>query len=365
MIINKEHRQNLLNIAKKLKYAWYSIPTDENNEPTETYLEYLSLMYNPEIAELIQVLDLFPKTLSLIKFAKKVNMDKNELMEKLDDVSQNGFVVKFGRQYALPFPLFVYDGPFLIAKTYRSKDALKFAQLGTKFFYEEGYYKKWQNTKDGTPRNRILTVSEKIEPGQEIIPAEEVYNIIEQTNDFAVVPCPCRNRTEIAGVRECKDKYPIHNCLLLGPYAKASLEFGDPIIKAITKEEAKELVREASELGLVHNTDNKAKNCTIICSCCECCCGHLTGMIKYGNPRAIGKANYIAYVNENLCVGCGTCIDRCKFSAIVVNDIAEINTDKCMGCGLCAVTCPNDALTMRRLEREEVPLDREEIEIVD
>ena len=192
-----------------------------------------------------------------------------------------------------------------------------------------------------------------------------MYCIIDQNNDFAVVPCPCRNRTEIAGIRECKDKYPIHNCLLLGPYAKASLEFGDPIIKAITKEEAKALVRESSELGLVHNTDNKAKNCTIICSCCECCCVHLTGMIKYGNPRAIGKANYIAHVDENHCVGCGTCIDRCKFNAIVVNDIAEINTDKCMGCGLCAVTCSNDALTMRRLEREEVPLDREEIEIVD
>ncbi|MFX1446413.1 MAG: hypothetical protein ACFFHV_23720 [Promethearchaeota archaeon] len=221
MIVDEKHRKNLLNLAEKLKYAWYSVPTDEAGNPTDTYLEYLSLIYNPEIAELVQVLDLFPNTLSLIKFAKKVNMDKNELMEKLDDVTQNGFIVKFGRQYALPFPLFVHDGPFLIAKTYKSKDATKFAELGIKFVYEEGYYKKWQNTKDGTPRNRILTVSEKIEPGQEIIPAEEVYSIIEQNNDFAVVPCPYRNRTEIAGIRKCKDKYPIHNCLLLGPYAKA------------------------------------------------------------------------------------------------------------------------------------------------
>lgn len=365
MIVNEKHRQNLLNIARKLKYAWYSVPTDEDGEPTETYLEYLSLMYNPEISELIQILDLFPNTLSLIKFAKQVGMDKNELMEKLDEVSQKGFVVKFGKQYALPFPLFVHDGPFLIEKTYKSKDGKKFAELGTKFFYEEGYYKKWQNNKDGTPRNRILTVSEKIEPGQEIIPAEEVYSIIDQHTDFAVVPCPCRNRAELAGNRKCKDKYPIHNCLLLGPYAKASLEFGDSIIRAVTKEEAKELVKEASELGLVHNTDNKAKNCTIICSCCECCCGHLTGLIKFGNPRAISKANYIAYVDTNLCVGCGTCIERCKFGAISVDDKAEIDENICMGCGLCAVKCPNDAITMRRLEREEVPFDREEIEIVD
>jgi heterodisulfide reductase subunit A-like polyferredoxin len=88
-------------------------------------------------------------------------------------------------------------------------------------------------------------------------------------------------------------------------------------------------------------------------------------MIKYGNPRAIGKANYIARVDGDLCVGCSTCVERCKFSAVDINDIAEINIERCMGCGLCAVTCPEDAITMIRMEREEVPLEREEIEFVD
>jgi len=45
--------------------------------------------------------------------------------------------------------------------------------------------------------------------------------------------------------------------------------------------------------------------------------------------------------------------------------LAKINVDKCMGCGLCAVICPNDAIKMKRFEREEVPLEREEIEIVE
>jgi ferredoxin len=35
-----------------------------------------------------------------------------------------------------------------------------------------------------------------------------------------------------------------------------------------------------------------------------------------------------------------------------------------MGCGLCAVTCPEEAIKMKRYEREEIPFDREEIEIL-
>jgi ferredoxin len=133
----------------------------------------------------------------------------------------------------------------------------------------------------------------------------------------------------------------------------------------VTNEEAKEIVKKASELGLVHTTDNVGSNCRLICSCCECCCVILSGLTRFDNPRAVARANYIANVDEEICEACGTCLKRCKFGAITVEDIAKINIDKCLGCGLCAVKCPNDAITMKRFEREEVPLEREEIEIVE
>lgn len=303
--------------------------------------------------------------LSLNRFAKKVGMDKKELAEKLNTVTERKFIMKLGNDYSLPTPFFIHEFPFLLAINYNSKIAKTLAQLGKRYFYDEGYYKRWQTTSDGTPRTRILTVSEQIELTDEIVPIEEVNTIIDQFNDFAVVPCPCRNKEEINGTRKCKDKYPIHNCLIVGPYARGLLEWGnDPVIKATTKENAKKLIKEASELGLVHTTDNKGTNVKIICSCCECCCALLSGLTKLDNPRAIGRANYVAKVYEQLCGGCGTCVDRCKFRAITLNDISVINIDKCMGCGLCAVTCPEEAIKMKRYEREEIPLDREEIEIL-
>ena len=355
MIESQEYEEDLIKVAKKLERSSQSFPKDENGEPTEIYLEYLSLMYDPEIAKLVQHLPVFPKTITIVKFAKSAGMDKNELMTKVEDVAERGFIVKLGRSYAQPMPLFVYDIPFILKKNIEHKDAKKFAELSRKFFVDDKYYNTWQTSRKGTPRFRVLTVSEEVEYEKEIIPIEEVYKIIDKWDDFAIIPCPCRQRKEVEGIRECKDKYPIHNCTLFGPYAKAVLEMNDPDIKSATREDIRKLTREASEVGLVHCTDNQAENTTILCACCECCCGMIGGLTRLDNPRALASANFISKVDEELCVACGTCLERCKFDAIEVNNKAEIDPDKCVGCGLCAVTCPENALSMVRFERENIP----------
>ena len=62
MIASNEHKEDLITIAKKLERKSMSYPKDEQGEPTETYLEYLSLMYNPEIAQVVIELPVFPET---------------------------------------------------------------------------------------------------------------------------------------------------------------------------------------------------------------------------------------------------------------------------------------------------------------
>ena len=353
MIESQEHKDDLIKLAKKLLYSRQSFAKDEKGEPTETYLEYLSLMYNPEVAKLIQHLPVFPKMTSIVKFAKEANKDKKELEAKLEEAVKKGFVIRLGKSYSQSMPLFVYDLPFVLKENYDGEDAKKFAELSRKFYTEDKYYKTWQTSMKGVPRMRVLTVSEEIEPGHQIVPIEEIYSIIDRINDFGIIPCPCRKRMDVEGIRECN--YTVHNCIMLGPNAKALQEFDDPVIKFPTREEVKKIVREAGEEGLVHCTDNTAYNTTILCNCCECCCGMLRGLTKLDNPRAIAKANFISNIDRELCVGCETCVGRCKFHAITVNDVAEVNTDRCVGCGLCAVTCPQEAITMKRLEREQIP----------
>ena len=54
--------------------------------------------------------------------------------------------------------------------------------------------------------------------------------------------------------------------------------------RALTKEEAIEMLRKCEEEGLVHVADNRKEVAHIICNCCDDCC------INWATPRGdIGK----------------------------------------------------------------------------
>ncbi len=54
--------------------------------------------------------------------------------------------------------------------------------------------------------------------------------------------------------------------------------------------------------------------------------------------------NIMAYVINDDCVACGTCIDECPVGAISAGDKYSINPDECTECGTCASVCPNEAI---------------------
>ena len=53
-----------------------------------------------------------------------------------------------------------------------------------------------------------------------------------------------------------------------------------------------------------------------------------------------------AFITEDLCSGCKTCVAMCPYSAVTFNSvkkIAEINGALCKGCGTCVAACPSGA----------------------
>ncbi|MFC0875671.1 DUF362 domain-containing protein [Saccharicrinis sp. FJH2] len=52
----------------------------------------------------------------------------------------------------------------------------------------------------------------------------------------------------------------------------------------------------------------------------------------------------MAYVINEDCIACGSCVDECPVEAISEGDIYTIDADTCTDCGTCADVCPTEAI---------------------
>lgn len=64
------------------------------------------------------------------------------------------------------------------------------------------------------------------------------------------------------------------------------------------------------------------------------------------------------WINEDLCVSCGVCVDDCPVGAIALNEDQKacINEEECIRCGQCHDMCPQEAV---RHDSERIPQEVE------
>ena len=66
-------------------------------------------------------------------------------------------------------------------------------------------------------------------------------------------------------------------------------------------------------------------------------------------PTPTPPASVHPVINENRCIGCGSCLDACPEGdviGIVDFETRLVNPSRCMGHGACAAACPMDAITL-------------------
>ncbi len=64
-----------------------------------------------------------------------------------------------------------------------------------------------------------------------------------------------------------------------------------------------------------------------------------------------------AVVDEELCAGCGMCVDVCPYGAPGLDPawrVSRINAVLCKGCGACATTCPSKAINLQHFTPEQI-----------
>jgi len=326
------------------------------------FLKYLGMLFTPEEAQLAAFLSVAPLRMTAEEVAQRAGRPAGEVEQMLSHLVEKGAVLGFGGQYMLPIiPILVNHYPF---RDTHDEDTLKAGNLYEEYYIKDGFYKFYESSAAGTPYRRAVPVDQSIAAGQQVLSHEEIDAFLDQANMgvYALAPCPCRNRKEKLGTRECNDKFPVASCVFVGMFGLLMIGRGDA--KQVSREEVKKYLDEMRELGLVMMTDNaKEMKDGVICLCCGCCCSITRGLTRWDNPKAFARSNFVARVNDD-CAACGTCVDRCMFNALSLGDgdnKVQIDEDRCMGCGVCTVTCPTEALRLERLEREPIFEDSPEM----
>ena len=46
------------------------------------------------------------------------------------------------------------------------------------------------------------------------------------------------------------------------------------------------------------------------------------------------------------CIGCGACVEKCKYDAVFINEygVAQVDEEKCIACGACTRVCPQKVI---------------------
>ena len=193
-----------------------------------------------------------------------------------------------------------------------------------------------------------IVVNEALEaPEEKILPSQDVKEIINKFDDIAVGHCYCRHHKDLLG-HSCKQTDLRENCFSFGKSARYTTEQG--FARMISKEEALEILAKSEADGLVHkayhpNMDFKREEDSI-CNCCADCCGQWSSI-------TVNLSNYVSQVNQELCVGCGTCVKKCPTGSLELNDEGKSQKvgERCIGCGICAAFCPENAISLVENER--------------
>ena len=64
--------------------------------------------------------------------------------------------------------------------------------------------------------------------------------------------------------------------------------------------------------------------------------------------HGVEKPKSVAFIDENVCIGCTLCMQACPVDAIIgaVKQMHTVAADLCTGCELCLEPCPVDCISM-------------------
>ncbi|MCP4131738.1 MAG: 4Fe-4S dicluster domain-containing protein [bacterium] len=311
----------------------------------------LKMRFTPEEAEFCSKLPHLPYTTE--ELSGKLGMPIDEMTERLDALAKKGMIMRVeGRsatRYALMDTIFwFYRMPSW--KGEKTEWDIEFSTLQNQYYIDVMANEFLGHNTQGL---RAIPVNRTIQDPRQVLPYEDIMQVIDQVKYFTVSTCACRHRKKIDPESE-SCKHETLNCLHFDRLGQYIVQNG--LGKEISKEETLEILASAADAGLVHGISNTQTGMDTICNCCSCCCLYLDSLAIMPRPvpRGHQRSNYILTYNKEKCIECGLCEKRCPMNAIELKKGEEhiIHADKCLGCGVCVHKCPKQAIELKKREKE-------------
>ncbi|NHJ25561.1 MAG: 4Fe-4S dicluster domain-containing protein [Candidatus Lokiarchaeota archaeon] len=338
-------------------------------QANETLVELLQTLLDEEQVNFL--LNFRKPNLTFQELKQKTGFNDAYLMNMLNSLMDNGILMDFPientniMEYRLLSPVadtFEYS---LIRFDRPIDQKKKLARIYEKMFKEAteltqtNYEGLLPIFKDKMPIfARVIPIEKELTtPQEKVLPFHEASKIIDQQDIISISECPCKLERALLG-NTCKTASDRFRCLHFGNFGRYFIEHN--LGKSISKDEAKRILQEAEEEGLIHKTfhddfdfDKKENS---ICNCCKCCCilfqSYYRGIFAFHT-----LTSYITKRDESKCVSCGICAEKCPIEAIsLIDGIVHDDVHKCIGCGVCVHHCPEDARSLERTEPREIYL---------
>ncbi len=343
-------------IYRKLQQHFDSFPL--GFPPTESGVEIrlLKRLFSPQEAEIALFLKCghfgsytnFMSLNEIHSYVKDLGYSLKELKKYLDNMVKKGAIMG-----AIVNGIKSYANALLILGIYE----LQVNKLSKGFLedFEQYLQEGWgpANRDIDIPQMRMIPVGIEVDYSNEILSYDNIKKLFQESEGpFLITNCVCRQTQDLLG-DPCRMTDRREVCMAFGDLAKMYIEQGWG--REISKQEAVGYLRQNEEEGLIFRPGNTQKM-DFVCSCCYCCCGTIANLKRLPNPADFTTSNYYAVINEDLCIGCGICEDRCQMEAISLeNDISSVNLKRCIGCGNCVISCPSEAINLHRKQQQNVP----------
>jgi Pyruvate/2-oxoacid:ferredoxin oxidoreductase delta subunit len=327
-------------VYEKLAQHLDNLPTGYPRTESGVEMRILKKLFSPEEAEIAMLLSIMPEPVTDI--ACRSGMDESVLAEPLHKMAKKGLIFRSSRgdetyYSAAQFVIGIWE--------YHLNDLDEELIRDVNEYMPTLMKKSWLGTK--TKQLRIVPVTQSVAADMAVLPYEAAEAILDKQSKIVVSPCICRREQKMIG-KGC-DK-PMEACFSFGGAAHYYEKNG--LGREIDTSEALEILKAGVDAGLVLQPGNQQKSVNI-CMCCGCCCGVLKNLKTMDKPAEVVHSNYYVLVDDDACIACEVCLERCQMDAIIVEDVARVDLERCIGCGLCVTDCPTEAMMLKQKEKEE------------